>query len=66
MNNYSQTLDETFKIFAKAKIEIIAGLRTDDAHHKQYYLEKALRTLSSDTVVDEAIKDGLFEPGIAP
>ena len=54
------------KLIVRVKLELIAGLRTDEAHHKQWYLEQALRLLTDDADVEEALKAGLFESGIAP
>jgi len=35
-------------------VELLLGLTTDGSHHKQYYLERALRALCEDEYVDEA------------
>lgn len=38
----------------EAVVELLMGLNTDGAHHKQYYLERAFRALCEDGYVDEA------------
>ena len=44
--------------------ELILGLTTDGAHHKQYYLESALRALVEDEWVDNAKAEFQWEEGI--
>jgi hypothetical protein len=46
--------------------ELLYGLITDGAHHKQYHLERVLRLLCTDKYVDEAKKEFQWEEGIAP
>ena len=45
-----------------AKDLILRGLRTDGAHHKQWYLERLADLLGLDL---DPLRDG-FEEGIAP
>lgn len=44
--------------------EILEGLTTDGAHHKQYTLEMVLRMLCEDSWVDEAKKELQWEEGV--
>jgi len=43
---------------------LIEGLITDGSHHKQYYLEKAFRSLCEDEYVDQAKEEFQWEAGI--
>lgn len=46
--------------------ELLRGLRTDGAHHKQYYLEQALiRIVGTDEVL-KMRQDGDWEEAIMP
>lgn len=45
--------------------ELLEGLLTDGAHHKQYTLEVVLRMLCEDSWVDEAKKEFQWEDGIS-
>ena len=46
---------------------LIDGLRTDGAHHKQWYLERALYLTSTNCDEDNIIATlADWEPGIAP
>lgn len=44
--------------------EILLGLTTDGAHHKQYALEKALRAICTDEWVDEAQREFQWALGV--
>ena len=44
--------------------EILKGLLTDGAHHKQHTLEMVLRMLCEDGWVDDAKKELQWEEGI--
>lgn len=46
--------------------ELLLGLTTDGAHHKQYHLERAFRALCTDEYVDTAKHEFQWEDGIAP
>lgn len=43
---------------------LIEGLITDGAHHKQYFLEMALRALCEDGYVDKAKTEFEWQDGI--
>jgi hypothetical protein len=45
-------------------IQLLQGLTTDGAHHKQYYLEQALRALCKDEYVDETKRALQWQDGI--
>lgn len=57
------TLELMLELEKIAKI-LLCGLTTDGAHHKQYYLEKALKALITDKAFNEAKKEFDWEPGI--
>lgn len=44
--------------------ELILGLITDGAHHKQYYLESAFRALCEEEYVEKTKKEFQWEDGI--
>ena len=52
------------KLLDAVVAELIVGLTTDGAHHKQYSLEKSLRILVKDEWVEEAKKEFGWETGI--
>jgi hypothetical protein len=43
---------------------LLMGLNTDGAHHKQYYLEQAFRSLCDDKYVDKVKIKFKWEEGI--
>ena len=43
---------------------LLHGLLTDGAHHKQYYLEQAFIALCEDEYVEKAKKEFQWEDGI--
>ena len=43
---------------------LIMGLTTDGAHHKQYYLEEAFRSLCEAEYVEKTKKEFQWEDGI--
>ena len=45
---------------------LLAALTTDGGHHKQWYLERAMRAISGDAYVDSAKDELQWEDGIAP
>jgi len=44
--------------------ELLMGLTTDGAHHKQYYLEQAFRALCESEYVDSAKREFQWQDGI--
>lgn len=50
----------------KVIIKLIAGLQTDGAHHKQHYMEEALRLIIGDVQFDIVKKATRWKDGIAP
>jgi len=47
-----KTAEEAEACVNRAIRELLHALETDGAHHKQYYIEEALRHLCGDTWVD--------------
>ena len=45
-------------------VELLMGLTTDGAHHKQHALESALRKLTGDEWTDQAREEFHWTPGI--
>ena len=48
----------------KAASILLEGLMTDGGHHKQYYMEQALRALLGDTFVDRSKARLQWEEGL--
>ena len=48
----------------EAIIALMQGLTTDGEHHKQHYLEQALRALCKKEYVDEAKRTFQWQDGI--
>jgi hypothetical protein len=58
------TINLNFKDIDNAVKNMILALTTDGAHHKQYYIEQAFRSLCTDEYVDEAKNEFQWEDGI--
>lgn len=56
--------DPVSKHLDRVVVHLLAGLTTDGAHHKQYYLEQALRTLCTDDYVKQAKDNFGWDDGI--
>lgn len=50
----------------EAVVALLMGLTTDGAHHKQHFLEQALRALCEGEYVDKAKREFDWQEGVAP
>ncbi len=49
---------------ASAIAELLSGMQTDGAHHKQYAMAEAIRLICGQKFLDEAIEEFGFDTGI--
>jgi hypothetical protein len=56
----------TLKTLSDVVTSLLNGLVTDGAHHKQYYLELALKNLVTDEYLEQCRLELQWDEGIAP
>ena len=61
-----ETLEELSITLDKVAVFLINGIITDGAHHKQYFLARALRDLCGEVFTDKSQVEFEWDSGIAP